>query len=102
MVEVWAFNVLDNGQTQTPRQGYHEWFIGIDKGHVLHLTRCSIPIRKVSPRNIPTTQNGCKKCAYACPTKSTICVLLDLEIKSSLIGHNMPFIVGIQTQCKRR
>jgi hypothetical protein len=30
-VEAWAFNVLDNGQTQIPSQGHHEWFIEIDK-----------------------------------------------------------------------
>lgn len=48
----------------------------IEEGHVLHSTRCSIPIRIISPRSIPTTQKWCKKCAYACPTKSTLCVLL--------------------------
>jgi hypothetical protein len=31
MVEAWAFNVLDNGQTQIPSQGHHEWFIELRK-----------------------------------------------------------------------
>jgi hypothetical protein len=76
----------------------------IEEGHFLHLTRCSIPIRIISPRSIPTTQKWCKKCAYACPTKSTLCVLL-LRIwpwNRRFINRTMPFVVGIQTQCKRR
>jgi hypothetical protein len=77
-VDVWAFIVLDNGQTQTPSQGYHEWFIGIDKGHVLHLTRCSIPTRKVSPRNIPTTQKRTQKTCICMSNKiHSVCFTIE-------------------------